>query len=322
MPRGRELPSRVWCCAGRTIVLVVDTAGARASPLTVDPLVEQESPRPDARAKVAERNRGFGFSHRPVRRRHELRSSGAPGRGRVRRAPGVGLSTRHGIRAGRQQGPKLTAPESLGQPRRTAMHRRGRLNVAFGRSVALSADGGHGLLIGAPPRQKRNRAEQRGFFSPLGIDVGRSSDKVSRAPMAAFRPKASRSRPDGCDGRSLGRATPALSAGGGGVGPFRRVRPQASSRLGETTCHEVRRFAGRLLLGRQRRALGRRQRTAARWPRPVQKGPRPAPGRGPSRAVGRGLDRTGEAEQAAGEAIGAARFRLERRAQRTGRKRR
>jgi FG-GAP repeat len=136
---GRELPSKL-VLRGRTIVLLVDTTGARF-PLTVDPLVEQESPSPTP-SEVAEEPR-FGFSI----------ALSADGTTALVAGPGdAGLSGAAWVftRAGTtwtQQGPKLTAPESLGQPEEPLCAEEA--DCGFGRSVALSADGDT-ALIGAP----------------------------------------------------------------------------------------------------------------------------------------------------------------------------
>jgi hypothetical protein len=136
---GRELPSRL-VLRGRTIVLLVDTAGARF-PLTVDPLIEQESLSP-ASSEVAGEPR-FGFSI-ALSADGTTALVGAPGDAGL--AGAAWVFTRAGT-AWTQQGPKLTAPESLAQPEEPQCAEEA--DCGFGRSVALSADGDT-ALIGAP----------------------------------------------------------------------------------------------------------------------------------------------------------------------------
>jgi hypothetical protein len=135
---GRELPSRL-VLRGRTITLLVDTTGARF-PLKVDPLIEQESPSPTPSGIAGEARFGFSVA---LSADGTTALVGAPTETGL--AGAAWVFTRVGLTW--QQGPKLTAPESLEQPEEPQCAEEA--DCGFGRSVALSADGDT-ALIGAP----------------------------------------------------------------------------------------------------------------------------------------------------------------------------
>jgi hypothetical protein len=136
---GRELPSRL-ALRGGEIVLLVETSGARF-PLTVDPLIEQLSPSPTPSEVAGEPRVGFSVA---------LSADGTTalvgGPGDTGFAGAAWVFTRAGS-TWTQQGPKLTAPESVGQAEEPRCAEEA--DCGFGRSVALSADGDT-ALIGAP----------------------------------------------------------------------------------------------------------------------------------------------------------------------------
>jgi hypothetical protein len=143
---GRELPSRL-VLHGQTIVLLVDTAGARF-PLTVDPLIEQESPSPTPSEVAGEPRFGFSIA---LSADGTTALVGAPGDAGL--AGAAWVFTRTGSTW--TQGQKLTAPESSGQPEEPQCAEEA--DCGFGRSVALSADGDT-ALIGAPRANESNGA--------------------------------------------------------------------------------------------------------------------------------------------------------------------
>jgi hypothetical protein len=136
---GRELPSRL-VLRGRTIVLLVDTTGARF-PLTVDPLIEQEPTSPTPSEVAGEPRFGFSVA---LSADGTTALVGAPSDSGF--AGAAWVFTRAGS-TWTQQGAKLTSPESLGQPEEPQCAEEA--ECGFGRSVALSADGDT-ALIGAP----------------------------------------------------------------------------------------------------------------------------------------------------------------------------
>ncbi len=131
---GRTLPSSLSLRGGQ-IELRVDTSGARF-PVTIDPLIEQAS-RPLASGEEGEGRFGFSVA---LSADGDTALVGAPRNGGF--AGAAWVFTREGS-TWTQQGPKLTSGE-VGEESCV-----GEAECAFGRSVALSADG-NTALVGAP----------------------------------------------------------------------------------------------------------------------------------------------------------------------------